>query len=94
MSEKLEVQIKSKMSVTDNCFCTCCHDTGKVMKVRLPETKYHNGGKLSTTYTDYWLCAPCRTKLVHALDYPENNGWSVPEFTKTDLQAERESVRE
>lgn len=72
MSEKLEVQIKSKMSVTDNCFCTACHDTGKVMKVRLPETKYHNGRDLTTKYHEYWLCAPCRTKLVHALDYPED----------------------
>ena len=73
MNEKVEVEIKSMMSDTENCYCDACHDIGKVIGIRLPVTRCYDGRNLSTAYQEYWLCAPCRTKLVHALDYPENN---------------------
>jgi len=71
MDEKLEVKFKSKLSSADNCFCTCCHDTGRVTKVRLPETKFHNGRNLTAKYQEYWLCEECRNKLMNALNNPE-----------------------
>lgn len=71
MSDKLDVTFKSKMSKADNCLCDACHDSAMVMKVSLPKTLFHDGNNLSTRYNEYWLCAPCRTKLVHALDWPE-----------------------
>lgn len=94
MNEKLEVTFNSKTSKGKGNVCDACHDIGKVIKLTLPKTKYFDHRNLITIYREYWLCAPCRTKLVHALDYPEDNGWNVPEFTKNDLQAEKESVRE
>lgn len=70
--EKLNVKFETSMSGSENCTCDACHDVSRVMKVTLPETKFFgNGNRLSTKYTEYWLCAPCRTKLVHALDFPE-----------------------
>lgn len=74
MREKADVVFKSKMSISENCFCDACHDTGRVMKIKTPITKYYDGENLSTKYDDYWLCAPCRTKLSHALDWPEDEG--------------------
>ena len=69
---KLEVTFKTSMSESEGCVCDACHDTSRVMKVTLPETKFFgNGNELSTEYSEYWLCAPCRTKLVHALDFPD-----------------------
>ena len=71
MTDKCDVTFKSKMSKSEYCFCTACHDTGWVMKVTLPETRYFDGNRLTTKYHEYWLCAKCRTKLTHALDWPE-----------------------
>jgi hypothetical protein len=71
MNDKLDVTFKTRMSKYDNCICSACHDTSTVMKVSLPNTLFHDGKKLSTRYTEYWLCAKCRTKLTHALDFPE-----------------------
>ncbi len=71
MNNKRDVTFKSKISKSDKCFCSACHDAGWVMKVKLPETLYFDGNKLSTKYSEYWLCAKCRTKLAHALDWPE-----------------------
>ena len=71
-SEKLEVIFKTSMSDGEWCICDACYDVSRVMKVTLPETKFFgNGNGLSTEYSEYWLCAPCRTKLVHALDFPD-----------------------
>ena len=66
-----DVKFEAKVSRAENCLCTACHKTDRVIKVRLPETLYHDGGfNLSTRYQDYWLCAQCRTNLAHALDWP------------------------
>jgi len=70
MNDKLDVVFESTMSEYENCFCTACHDTARVMKVNLPQTLYFDGNSLSTKYNEYWLCARCRTKLAHALDWP------------------------
>lgn len=71
--EKLDVTFKSTMSEHDNCVCDACHDSTTVMKVTMPRTKYFDGELLSTHYNEYWLCARCRSKLVHALDFPNEN---------------------
>ncbi len=71
MNEMLNVSFETVIGKNDNCFCSACHDVARVMKIKLPRTLYHNGVKLSTKYTEYWLCAKCRTKLSHALDWPK-----------------------
>jgi hypothetical protein len=69
--EKLNVKFETSMSGSENCTCDACHDVSRVMKVTLPRTKFYDGKKLSAKYEQYWLCAPCRTKLTHALDFPD-----------------------
>lgn len=71
--ESLEVDFRTEISTYNNCICDACHDTDTVIKIRLPETKYHNGTKLTTKYSNYWLCIKCRNKLTYALDYPEED---------------------
>ena len=68
-----EVKFTTTVSEADNCICNACHATGHVMKLTYPETSYHDGKKLTTKYHEFWLCAPCRTKLVHALDWPDDS---------------------
>lgn len=72
MIDKCNVTFKSKMSKQTNCSCDACHDIDRVVKVTLPKTLYFDGNTLSTKYNEYWLCGGCRTKLVHALDFPED----------------------
>lgn len=67
----MDVNFKTRVSKFDNCFCDACHDVAMVMKISLPKTLFHDGKTLSTKYSEYWLCAKCRTKLTHALDFPE-----------------------
>ena len=67
------VNFRTHMSNADNCICDACHAGGPVMKLIFPWTKYADGGKLVTKYHEFWLCAKCRTKLSHALDWPDNS---------------------
>ena len=68
MSEdKLDVSFEATKSKHDNCACTCCHGIGSVLKIRMPETLYHDGRKLPTKYSNLWICDNCREKLVAAL---------------------------
>lgn len=70
--QSLEVTFETKISKAENCICAACHGTGRVIQIRLPETLFFDGGHgLSTKYRNYWLCAPCRAKLVRALDWTE-----------------------
>lgn len=71
MNDKTNVKFKTKMSKSEYCTCSACHGIAMVMKIILPETLYFDGGPLTTKYREYWLCAKCRTKLTHALDFPE-----------------------
>lgn len=70
-TDKLDVSFDSILSRAENCFCDACHGTGRVTKLKMPETLYFDGGTLSTKYFNYWLCDKCRTMLAHALDWPE-----------------------
>ena len=74
MNDKHKVIFKTIISERDDCFCTACGNKDTVMKVSLPYTRCYDGKTLSTKYKEYWICAPCRTKLVHALDYPQDEG--------------------
>lgn len=66
-NEELTVRFPSKVSKADNCLCSACHHLGRVIKLGLPTTLYHNGNGLSTVYKNYWLCMNCRLKLTESL---------------------------
>ena len=68
MGAKQGAVFASKISEHDNCLCSACHDTGRVMKVKLPKTLFHDGKKLSTKYSEYWLCDRCKRNLSDALE--------------------------
>lgn len=69
--QSVDVEFVANVSKADNCICNACFGKGQVIKIRLPDTRYHNGTDLETKYTNYWLCRSCRDKLVKALE------WSV-----------------
>ncbi len=71
--DKLEVSFKATTSEFDNCICSACHATERVVKVILPRTLYYDGKNLSTKYDRYWLCESCRIKLINALNFQEEN---------------------
>lgn len=73
-SKTLTVRFPAEVSTANNCMCDACHNVGKVIKLELPETKYHDGKRLSTEYTNYWLCFNCREKLTNALIWGDEDG--------------------
>ena len=66
--EYLKVEFEAVESRAANCICDACHFIGSVKKLRLPRTKFYEGGKLSTIYTNYWLCDGCEDDLMDALE--------------------------
>ena len=62
------VKVTSKMSQHTHCICDLCHESTRVIKLSMPETKYFNGIKLSTRYTPLWICESCRDQLRAAID--------------------------
>jgi len=52
----------------DNCICAACHDTSRVMKIRLPKKLFYDSKNLSTKYSEYWLCDQCKRNLQDALE--------------------------
>ena len=70
----LTVKFSSEVSGADNCMCHACHHIGRVVKLKLPLTMYHDGKRLSTTYSNYWLCFNCREKLIDALMWGDGDG--------------------
>lgn len=71
LREGVDVQFKSSRSQSSNCICNACFGADFVVKLSLPETKYHNGWDLETRHTDYWLCKKCSEKLAKAIEWPE-----------------------
>lgn len=69
-SEKLYVKFGAHMGDRNNCICDACHNTGTVMKLKLPYTRYYDGKKLSTMHQEYWLCGRCRRNLRLTMDWP------------------------
>jgi hypothetical protein len=67
MDERLKVSFDSKHSDYEGCLCACCHGTGKVLKVMMPSTLYHDGKQLTVKYSPLWICDDCREKLLRAL---------------------------
>lgn len=67
-NEYLEVEFTAVESGYNNCTCDACHFVGRVKKLRLPRTKYYTDGKLSTIYTNYWICDECQDDLQSALE--------------------------
>ena len=59
----------ASVSSSQACLCDACHRTARTAQLRLPFSKYFNGGPLSTEFMDYWLCPRCAGKLSAALDY-------------------------
>lgn len=73
-NEKLTVKFHSDVCDADSCVCDACHNIGRVIKLKLPITKYFGGEKLSTNYSPYWLCFNCREKLTDALIWGDEDG--------------------
>lgn len=69
----LEVEVRGNISCTASCICDFCHRTGVVLKLVIPDTKYHDGYHLTTLYRQKWICESCRDKLRTAIDleYPK-----------------------
>ena len=65
--DRLDVTFKAVESRQNNCICDCCHGSGRVLKLRMPRTLYHDGRALTTKYSDLWICNECRIKLMAAL---------------------------
>lgn len=85
-SEKMNVKFSAHVSEQNNCICDACHDTGTVMKLKLPYTRYHDRKKLSTKHREYWLCSGCRTKLRWVMDWPDDTYQKILEDeTETDI---------
>ena len=59
-----DVEFRAHISEHNNCICSGCHKTGTVLKLTVPETKYHDGKHLSTKYHEYWICDDCAGKLA------------------------------
>lgn len=71
MNDVREVYVNALLSAGTNCICDMCHATGRVVKVLMPETKYHNGSTfLHTVYSNLWMCESCRDKLLAAISKP------------------------
>ena len=66
--DKLDVDFTAFKSNYDNCSCDCCHGLSKVIKLRIPETKYHDGGPLRSKHHNWWMCKECWNKLVKAVE--------------------------
>ena len=84
--EHLNVKFEAHISEGNNCICNACHNGGSVMKIKLPDTCYHDRKKLSTKYREYWLCCKCQTKLRWAMDWPDDSYQrSMEDTTETDI---------
>jgi hypothetical protein len=68
--EYKDVKFTAKISKYDNCCCDGCFRLGRVTKIIMPETKHYKGGELKTTYSSYWFCESCMTKLKAAIENP------------------------
>ena len=66
--ETINVVFESE-TATKGCACDACRNIGKVIKLRLPSTRFHDRKSLSTRHYDYWLCPACQQKLHNALDW-------------------------
>lgn len=81
-NDKLNVKFEAHVSEQNNCICDACHDTGTVMKLTLPYTRYHDGKNLSTNHKEYWICARCRMKFRFVMDFPDDTYRSFMEETE------------
>ena len=67
------VKFYAEKSKDNNCLCTGCHNTGRVIKLSLPETLYREPkyDKLVTLYSTYWFCKDCLRKLLYTISDAE-----------------------
>ena len=63
-----DVEFHAHISEQNNCICSGCRKTGTVLKLTVPETKYHDGKHLSTKYHGYWMCVDCVAKVARCFD--------------------------
>lgn len=54
------------------CRCSACMAAGPVIEIVFPHTLYTKDGRLITRYEATALCASCKKKLAHALEWPDN----------------------
>ena len=62
------VKFDAVLSPSECCMCNGCHRCARVIKIKQPWTSYHNGERLRTKYTEYWLCASCLDQLLSVID--------------------------
>lgn len=68
MSDYAEnVRFTAQVSASIYCCCDGCHRCARVIKLKLPETLYHDHKTLNTKYFPRWFCRDCADKLLAAL---------------------------
>jgi len=86
--DKLDVTFQGTVSKYENCMCSCCHDSEKVLKLQIPETLYFDGKSLSTKYHDVWVCKSCAQKMIGELEklipQPENKPLTLEQLRGMD----------
>ena len=80
MGNRLDVSFEASMRKGNNCICRCCHGTGKVLEIQMPETAYFNGEPLRTRYEPFWICDSCAEKLDTALQTRSNRQLTLEEL--------------
>lgn len=50
-----------------NAVCDCCHNVGRAMEFKYPDTKYHDGKGLSCKSETIWVCEECAEKMIEVL---------------------------
>lgn len=60
-----------KMEDEYYCQCECCHGTGKMARVRIPQTLFRNGKGLTTTSCTWWMCEECFETFKKTLNEAE-----------------------
>lgn len=68
--EGIKVTFSAGVSRASNCVCDMCGAVTRVIKVRKPTTKFHDGYKLSAVYSELWMCEHCRDRLVSVITIP------------------------
>jgi len=86
--DKLDVTFQGTVSEYENCMCSCCHDSAKVLKLQIPETLYFDGKSLSTKYHGVWVCKSCAQKMIGELEklipQPENKPLTLEQLRGMD----------
>lgn len=68
----IDVEVRAVASTHNHCVYDMCYALDYVVKVAIPETKYHDGKTPTTKYKPLWMCKECRDKFIKAISNPSN----------------------